>query len=41
MANTPFDNRDHERTYRGFIGMVKWGTPLSIIMFLIVILFTT
>ncbi|QCI79549.1 aa3-type cytochrome c oxidase subunit IV [Hankyongella ginsenosidimutans] len=35
------DYAEHKRTWRGFMGFVKWGIPLSLILFGVVLWFTT
>ena len=32
------DMKSHERTYGGFIGLLKWSVPLTAIVTLIVVL---
>jgi hypothetical protein len=40
MGSDNMDTKQHEKTYSGFITGVKWGIPLTLIMFFIMILLT-
>lgn len=40
MGSEHMDYKEHNRTYSGFISMVKWGIPLSILLFGFVLMFT-
>ena len=38
MAQTGNDMKAHERTYGGFINLLKWSLPLTALLVLIVVL---
>jgi Bacterial aa3 type cytochrome c oxidase subunit IV len=40
MGSDNMDYKQHNKTYSGFITGMKWGIPLSLIMFFIMILLT-
>jgi Bacterial aa3 type cytochrome c oxidase subunit IV len=40
MGSDNMDTKQHNKTYAGFITGIKWGIPLTLIMFFIMILLT-
>ncbi len=40
MGHEHMDYKQHNKTYSGFMAGVKWGIPLTLILFFIVILLT-
>jgi hypothetical protein len=40
MGSEHMDYKQHNKTYSGFMTGLKWGIPLSLAMFLLVIMLT-